>query len=674
MRLTDFGLEYKQWKEDQFPGVKEETKIFISHLLDENKAIKLWKHQIDSIIKIIYAYEIKEKNNLLLGIVTGGGKTAIIGGCIAWLKMSHNINKFLILVPNIIVKDRLERDFLPRINEKSVFEKFDYFPQEYKYLEQELSAHILESNQSPQGILDSGIVIGNIQQLYESNASGKRNLDWFINKTGNFAIFNDEAHNTPAQEYTRVLKILHPKIEFRLDTTATPDRADGRTPDSEMIEEYNISNALDDGIVKSVVVYQPDPKIIELTYTNKITGEKKKVTELDIEFKEAESNVKPFQWIMDKEPMTKQISIALRRFDEQKRRARDRYKPVLFIVTMSIEEGKRVKKVLEDEFNLGSNKVLLVTEDTAEQVVGIKSDGEPLTAREAATELGKVEYSYEVVISVLMLREGWDVPEVSVILLLRKFCSEVYGQQVIGRGLRKIRTGDERQILAVIDHPKLLHDWLWRKVGASGVRKVNEEDEFGDEDIPITPKIQQLVNPANLIDIPSPTYETKIDFDEILNSIPKSEVKKNWKEILNSVNYDKNKWKISKTRIEQIRKLYIDKSRKLEILPGEDSNLNLESEDLDLNFTKEELEDLLKSKIVSIVSELLFESGYAGLKKGILYNVVIEHVKNKLLNNKNLTDATQEELEIAIDCLEDVKQNFTKAIIDGIIGDYNGNK
>ena len=28
----------------------------------------------------------------------------------------------------------------------------------------------------------------------------------------------------------------------------------------------------------------------------------------------------------------------------------------------------------------------------------------------------------------LMLREGWDVPEVGVILLLRKFGSKVYGQ------------------------------------------------------------------------------------------------------------------------------------------------------------------------------------------------------------------------------------------------------
>jgi type III restriction enzyme len=68
-------------------------------------------------------------------------------------------------------------------------------------------------------------------------------------------------------------------------------------------------------------------------------------------------------------------------------------------------------------------------------------------------------------VSVLMRREGWDVPEVSVILLLRKFGSKVYGQQVIGRGLRRVRVkdikADEPQSCAVVDHPKLEHEWLW---------------------------------------------------------------------------------------------------------------------------------------------------------------------------------------------------------------------
>jgi superfamily II DNA or RNA helicase len=56
-----------------------------------------------------------------------------------------------------------------------------------------------------------------------------------------------------------------------------------------------------------------------------------------------------------------------------------------------------------------------------------------------------------------MLREGWDVPEVSVILYCGKFGSKVYGQQVIGRGLRRVRVkdikADEPQTCAVVDTP-----------------------------------------------------------------------------------------------------------------------------------------------------------------------------------------------------------------------------
>lgn len=472
-----------------------------------------------------------------------------------------------------------------------------------------------------------------------------------------------------------MLKILSHKTKFRLDTTATPDRADGQTPDSEMIQFYGIANALDDGIIKSVVVYQPDAKIVELTYTNKITGEKKKVTELDKEFREAEANVKPFQWIIDEEPMKKQIAIALQRFDEQKRRAKERYKPILFIVTMGIEEGKRVKDIFNKSaetggFGFSKDKVLLITEDTAENIVTYDSMGNPVTARDAATQLGRIDSPFEIVISVMMLREGWDVPEVSVILLLRKFCSEVYGQQVIGRGLRKIiRSDDEREILAVVDHPKLQHDWLWRKVGASGIRRVETDEVLGDEDIPKTPKIQRLVRPENQIEIPSPEYETKIDFDSIIKNIPKDVIAKNWKQILDSIKYDKEKWIISKTRIEQIRKLYVDKRRKMEIETAED--IELKESESKKELSKEELVELLKSEVVEMSSNLLFEAGFGGLKKGLLYNTIMDHIKDKLLDGKSLSDASKEQIEVALINLEDVRKNFSKPIITGMLG---GNK
>jgi hypothetical protein len=70
-----------------------------------------------------------------------------------------------------------------------------------------------------------------------------------------------------------------------------------------------------------------------------------------------------------------------------------------------------------------------------------------------------------------MLREGWDVPEVSVICLLRGFGSPLFAHQVLGRGLRLIRRnglGTDRSIqeLTVIDHPCLQLDDLWAEIDA----------------------------------------------------------------------------------------------------------------------------------------------------------------------------------------------------------------
>ena len=110
---------------------------------------------------------------------------------------------------------------------------------------------------------------------------------------------------------------------------------------------------------------------------------------------------------------------------------------------------------------------------------------DPAVERKKAQELGRQQKSgapCKAVVSVLMLREGWDVPEVGVILLLRKFGSRVYGQQVIKRGLRRVRVkgvdATEPQICAVVDHPKLELQWL---VAAEAMGRFNhhlQEDHY----------------------------------------------------------------------------------------------------------------------------------------------------------------------------------------------------
>ncbi len=604
----------------------------------------MWKHQLEGTLRVIYSFEILQKKNNLLNIVTGGGKTAIIAAVIFWLKSAHNINKFVILTPNTIVRARLESDFKDGV----VFDKFEFATPQTNMLINELGLHMMKSGEQPQGMLESGIILGNIQQLYTSGGTNQ-NLGYLKNLVGDIAIFNDEAHNTPAPEYTNVLNLLSEQSKFRLDTTATPNRADGQEPDSEMIYYYDVSNALDDGIIKSVVVYQPEVKLLKMTYTNPITGEKKDVTELDAEFQEAERNLKSFQWILDPEPMRKQIAIALQRHKEQIVRARGRYKPILFVVTMSIQEGQRVQRTLQDIFKINT---LLVTEESNEK------------DREEALQIGTFDSRYEAVVSVLMLREGWDVPEVSTILLLRKFSSPVYGQQVIGRGLRKIiKEPTNSEILAVVDHPRLEHDWLWQIVAVSRIKQVEGEDQIfppGD-DLP-KPVIQKLTRPEKIIKIPDPEYPTSIPWDKIERDTPDDVKEDDWNAILDRKSYDKERWVISRTQITAVEAKELQ-SKRLEILGGvSDYDFEVSGE-----LKRDVLEELFKKTLLDLCAGLLQEAGFGNMNRGRLYNVMLKHVTTKIFSGKSLSDAKRDDIEFAIDVMPEIKSNFSNAIVAGIV-------
>ena len=348
------------------------------------------------------------------------------------------------------------------------------------------------------------MVLGNIHQFYLSNNSGQSNLSALMNGP-EFALFNDEAHNSPAPEYDETLRRMREKVTLRVDTTATPDRADGKTPDSDMIFEYGVTDALADNIIKTPVVYQPDIKTVQLTFTDARTGEQRKVEEIN--WDEVDRlGLNATQWVTDDEPMRQQMAIALRRLEEQERRAKGRYQPILFVVAVCKADAEKAEQTLSKYFKV---KTLLVTEDSGE------------AERQKARELGrqqKAGTSYKAVVSVLMLREGWDVPEVGVILLLRKFSSKVYGQQVVGRGLRRVRAKgvepEEPQICAAVDHPKLEHEWLWAMFNAKKRTGVLIDDVFEEtEDLPAPPPKQELKRPDLVIDVP-PVDPSMIDDGE----------------------------------------------------------------------------------------------------------------------------------------------------------------
>ncbi len=73
--------------------------------------------------------------------------------------------------------------------------------------------------------------------------------------------------------------------------------------------------------------------------------------------------------------------------------------------------------------------------------------------RKAANEIDDWESPYKAIVSVLMLKEGWDVKNVTTIVGLRPYSSEsnILPEQTLGRGLRRMyRDADVTEYVSVV--------------------------------------------------------------------------------------------------------------------------------------------------------------------------------------------------------------------------------
>src|SRR5205807_2169155 len=84
------------------------------------------------------------------------------------------------------------------------------------------------------------------------------------------------------------------------------------------------------------------------------------------------------------------------------------------------------------------------------------SDDDLKQLRQLSRELDSNQTHYACIVSVLMLREGWDVRNVTTIVPLRPYSSKaaILPEQTLGRGLRRMTPpGQASELLTVIEHP-----------------------------------------------------------------------------------------------------------------------------------------------------------------------------------------------------------------------------
>jgi type III restriction enzyme len=129
-----------------------------------------------------------------------------------------------------------------------------------------------------------------------------------------------------------------------------------------------------------------------------------------------------------------------------------------------------IGKWLADKTNktgLRENEVLVIHTDSEGEIT--KADVEK--AREVARDIDLPTNKTKVIVSVMMLREGWDVKNVSVVLGLRPFTSKakILPEQAVGRGLRLMEniSPDRTQTLEVLG-TKAFEDFV-RQLEMEGV-------------------------------------------------------------------------------------------------------------------------------------------------------------------------------------------------------------
>src|SRR3990172_9412035 len=649
---------------------KLKVKDFLKNIDAPNFAPPLYRHQAEAVKRAIYSYEILGKKDLLVEVVTGGGKSVIIGGMIAYFMIVHDVSKFFVLVPNTIVRARLKDEFDPE-SKTFVYNTFQFFYNGTGDLAKRIVLHMMEQGKDPTGIRQASIILGNIPQIYE----GKVSLEIIQKNLGNIVIFNDEAHNSKAENYNDVLDKLKPQRIFRLDTTATPDRLDGLHPDSEKILEYGIKKAMQDRIIKRIIVCKPDIEKVKLTYKDTETGKEIKAEEVPWEEIERRK-IKATRYITNEKPMWQQIAIAKQCLDYQKTKGmllgddgKPLYKPLLFVVAISITDAKNIAKMLENEFKM---KTLLVTNESEDE------------EKEAAMTINRhlKDCEYDAIVSVLMLREGWDVKNISVILLFRKFCYKlneytgekysVYGQQVIGRGLRRIdpQNKDEWEQCLVVDHPVLKHDWLWEMLDADqyegtlnpdeliDIKKIPEPKEFGIETIDHKPE-----DVKNVIG----------DIQEIIDGIPEPskealKVIHEWQEYLDNYQYQTEQIDIEQT-IREIKK------RKLasgfnEQEAFDEFKIDIPQINKFTEFEAEQLKEMIGNELGCLCRDSLKEyDRNPDKRQDLIYKVLIDHIKKRfLLGNDLFTIEDKNTLKKLWFAMTELREVFLDpALIEGIL-------
>jgi type III restriction enzyme len=409
----------------------------------------------------------EEWTRYVIKMATGSGKTKVLSLLIAWSyfhrlyeqdsKLSRN---FLVIAPNIIVLDRLRADFdgLKIFYADPVLPENGYADRDWRS-DFQVSLHIQDEVGTirPTG----NIFLTNIHRVYDGKDSSptvddEDTTEYFlglrpVSKTNEsmvdlgdivrgideLMVLNDEAHHVHDDRlaWFKSIQDIHnrltqkgTRLALQIDVTATPKGENGGIF-VQTVSDYPLVEAIHQDVVKHPVLPDEASRAV-LQERQSVKYEERYKDYLHLGYVEWEKAYK-----------------------EHLKMGK---KAILFVMTDDTKNCDDVARYLEATYPELAGAVLTIhTKNNGEisDTVSGKGAEELKILRQAANDVDKLESPHKAIVSVLMLKEGWDVRNVTTIVGLRAYAakSNILPEQTLGRGLRRMyRNADVSEKVSVI--------------------------------------------------------------------------------------------------------------------------------------------------------------------------------------------------------------------------------
>lgn len=532
--------EVKAFRDSGYVGATETSKSLLNwwfnepHLLERADGsfyqFRYYFSQREALETIIYLYDVvgaKDKSDLfrfdssglvcgsmfdetwrryVVKMATGAGKTKVMALALAWSFFhklyepdSQMARNFLVIAPNIIVLDRIYKDFsgLRIFFHDPVLPPNGYAGRDWRNdfqldLHRQDEARIIR----PTG----NIFLTNIHRVYAGNealpslddddlrdfflgpkpvantADSKYDLGMIVRETSELMVINDEAHHVhdASLAWFKSIEDIHNRLlqkggslAMQLDVTATPKHNNGAIF-VQTVSDYPLVEAIAQNVVKNPIL--PDAASQEsLEERESVKFSERYASHLELGVKEWRKACAEHEKVGKK--------------------------AILFIMTDDTRNCDEVAEYLESNYpDLQGGVLVIHTKKNGEisEASSGKDKEELERLRELSNKIDGADNPYKAIVSVLMLKEGWDVRNVTTIVGLRSYSakSQILPEQTLGRGLRKMYPGNIREEVAVIGTKAFIE--FVETIQAEGIKL--ERKPMGGGTPPIAPLVVEVDN------------------------------------------------------------------------------------------------------------------------------------------------------------------------------------